>query len=92
MLREDEVISTQSATVNLTISIISDDIQKVLESYLMIFGGLFGVVIFATCVVAWNQLRIRIQFMNVFLTFIPEEKLLEEVTMHMLKLIAKMWR
>ncbi|KAL4462217.1 hypothetical protein ABPG72_005648 [Tetrahymena utriculariae] len=86
----DEVVDLYSSSVNQSIGTISTQVQSFLEQYLQIFGNLFGVCIVIVCYLSWINLYQRIQSMNLLLTFIPEEKLLEEVTLQMLKSLIRM--
>ncbi|KAL4476304.1 hypothetical protein ABPG74_010037 [Tetrahymena malaccensis] len=86
----DEAIDLYSSSVNTSIGTISTQVQTFLEQYLQIFGNIFGVCIVIICYLSWINLYQRIQSMNLLLTFIPEEKLLEEVTLQMLKSLIRM--
>ncbi|KAL4462859.1 hypothetical protein ABPG73_018128 [Tetrahymena malaccensis] len=89
-LSEDELFDAYSAEINSSISTVSLSIQTFLQNYLIYGGVIFGVIIFLTIIIHWNLLFIRIQEMNLLLTIIPEDKLQEEATLHMIRQLHRM--
>ncbi|KAL4462858.1 hypothetical protein ABPG73_018127 [Tetrahymena malaccensis] len=87
---EDELFDVYSSTINSSISTVSLSIQNFLQNYLIYGGILFGIIIFLTIIIHWNLSFIRIQEMNLLLTIIPEDKLQEEVTLHMIRQLHRM--
>ncbi|KAL4481082.1 hypothetical protein ABPG72_015037 [Tetrahymena utriculariae] len=89
-LSEDELFDAYSAQINQSISTVSLSIQTFLQNYLIYGGVIFGVIIFLTIIIHWNLLFIRIQEMNLLLTIIPEDKLQDEATLHMIRQLHRM--
>ncbi|EWS71691.1 transmembrane protein, putative (macronuclear) [Tetrahymena thermophila SB210] len=87
---EDELFDVYSSQINSSISTVSLSIQNFLQNYLIYGGVLFGVIIFITIFIHWSLSFIRIQEMNLLLTIIPEDKLQEEVTLHMIRQLHRM--
>ncbi|KAL4481083.1 hypothetical protein ABPG72_015038 [Tetrahymena utriculariae] len=87
---EDELFDIYSSTINSSISTVSLSIQNFLQNFLIYGGILFGIIIFLTIIIHWNLQFIKIQEMNLLLTIIPEDKLQEEVTLHMIRQLHRM--
>ncbi|EAR88016.2 transmembrane protein, putative (macronuclear) [Tetrahymena thermophila SB210] len=87
---QDEVFDIFSSTANLSITDVSNSIQQFLQNFLIYCGCLVALLIVTLFTYSIKNLYRQIQLTNFFLIFIPEEKLLEEVTLQMLKNIQKM--
>ncbi|KAL4453117.1 hypothetical protein ABPG74_015348 [Tetrahymena malaccensis] len=87
---EDELLDFYSTLTNDSISTVSLVIQNFLQNYLIFAGSVFSICIFLVISIHWRFLFNRIQEMNLLLTIIPEEKLQEDVTLHMIRQVHRL--
>ncbi|KAL4497191.1 hypothetical protein ABPG72_019511 [Tetrahymena utriculariae] len=87
---EDELLDFYSTLTNDSISTVSLVIQNFLQNYLIFAGTIFSIGIFVVITIHWRFLFNRIQEMNLLLTIIPEEKLQEDVTLHMIRQVHRL--
>ncbi|KAL4476305.1 hypothetical protein ABPG74_010038 [Tetrahymena malaccensis] len=87
---QDEVFDVFSSTANQSITSVSNGIQQFIQNFLIYCGSIVALLIVILFTYSTKNLYKKIQLTNLFLIFIPEEKLLEEVTLQMLKNIQKM--
>ncbi|EAR86968.3 transmembrane protein, putative (macronuclear) [Tetrahymena thermophila SB210] len=87
---EDELLDFYSTLTNDSISTVSLVIQDFLQNYLIFAGSIFSICIFLVITIHWHFLFNRIQEMNLLLTIIPEEKLQEDVTLHMIRQVHRL--
>ncbi|KAL4497192.1 hypothetical protein ABPG72_019512 [Tetrahymena utriculariae] len=87
---EDELLDVYSTMTNDSISTVSLSIQNFLQNYLIYAGSIFTLVIMIVFVIHWILLFKRIQHMNLMLTMIPEEKLQEDIILHMVRQVHRL--
>ncbi|EWS76590.1 transmembrane protein, putative (macronuclear) [Tetrahymena thermophila SB210] len=87
---EDELLDVYSTMTNDSISTVSLSIQNFLQNYLIYAGTAFTLVILTVFIIHWILLFKRIQYMNLMLTMIPEEKLQEDIILHMVRQVHRL--
>ncbi|KAL4462216.1 hypothetical protein ABPG72_005647 [Tetrahymena utriculariae] len=87
---QDEVFDVFSSTANQSIITVSNGIQQFIQNFLIYSGFVVALLIVTLFTCSTKNIYRKIQLTNLFLIFIPEEKLSEEVTLQMLKNIQKM--
>ncbi|KAL4453116.1 hypothetical protein ABPG74_015347 [Tetrahymena malaccensis] len=87
---EDELLDVYSTMTNDSISTVSLSIQNFLQNYLIYAGTVFTLVILIVFLIHWILLFKRIQHMNLMLTMIPEEKLQEDIILHMVRQVHRL--
>ncbi|KAL4453163.1 hypothetical protein ABPG74_015394 [Tetrahymena malaccensis] len=87
---QDEIYDIYSSFINQSITQVSLSIQQFLQNYLIIGCITITLIIIISEYISWQSFFSRIQMMNLLLTMIPEEKLQEEATLHMIRQLHRM--
>ncbi|KAL4497145.1 hypothetical protein ABPG72_019465 [Tetrahymena utriculariae] len=87
---QDEIYDIYSSFINKSITQVSLSVQQFLQNYLIIGCVTITVIIIISEYISLQTFFSRIQMMNLLLTMIPEEKLQEEATLHMIRQLHRM--
>ncbi|EAR87023.3 transmembrane protein, putative (macronuclear) [Tetrahymena thermophila SB210] len=87
---QDEIYDIYSSFINQSITQVSLSIQQFIQNYLIIGCIFITLAIIISEYISWKLFFSRIQMMNLLLTMIPEEKLQEEATLHMIRQLHRM--